>query len=223
MHGKLWQNWRHLWRMRRLQEPYRSLLSEDDGVLVSIDCETTSLKVKEAELLSIAAVRIEGHRLCVKDAFYTLIKPQRALDHQNVRVHGLRPRDIDTGLPLQDALQKFLHFIGGRTLLGYYLQYDVAVLNKHLRPVLGAALPNREVEVSGCYYDWRFADYPDGYIDLRWEAITKNLHVPALPRHDALNDAITAGMVYLALQSRGYGISSAPIPPPSPKPPDQSP
>ena len=205
MQGKLWQTWRHFWRMRRLREPYRSVLREDDGVLVSIDCETTSLKVKDAELLSIAAVCIDGHRLCAKDAFYILIKPQQAPDHENVRVHGLRPCDFSQGLPLQEALQKFLRFIGGRTLLGYYLQYDLAVLNKYLRPMLGTALPNFEIEVSGRYYDWRFADCPGAYIDLRWETMIRNLQVPLFPRHDAMNDAITVAMMYLALQSRGYG------------------
>jgi len=188
-----------------LREPYRSLLSEDDGVLVSIDCETTSLKVKDAELLSIAAVRIAGNRLCAKDAFYTLIKPNQAPDHENVRVHGLRPRDFSEGLPREEALGKFLQFIGGRTLLGYYLQYDLAVLNKYIRPMLGTALPNCEIEVSGRYYDWRFADHPGAYIDLRWETIVRNLNIPLLPRHDAMNDAMTAAMMYLALQSRGYG------------------
>jgi len=210
MRRNLWQQWRHLWRMRRLKESYQSLLSEDDGVLVSIDCETSSLKVKEAEILSIAAVRIDGNRLCARDAFYTLIKPQRALDSQNVSVHGLRPRDFGSGLPLQDALEKFLQFIGGRTLLGYYLQYDLAVLNKYLRPMLGTALPNHEIEVSGRYYDWRIADYPGAYIDLRWETLIKNLNIPLLPRHDAMNDAITVAMMYMALQSRGYGVLSTP-------------
>jgi len=191
--------------MRRAREPYRSLFNEDDGALVSIDCETSSLKVKDAELLSIAAVRIEGNRLCAKDAFSVLIKPRQTPDHQNIQVHGLRPRDFNEGLPQEEALHKFLRFIGGRTLLGYYLQYDLAVLNKYLRPILGTALPNCEVEVSGRYYDWRFADYPGAYIDLRWETMIKNLHLPLLPRHDAMNDAITAGMIYLALRSRGYG------------------
>jgi len=204
MHGNTWQKWRRLWRLRRLAEPYRALLSADDGALVSIDCETTSLKVKEAEILSIAAVRIDGHRLRTSDAFYALIKPRQAPDHQNVQVHGLRPRDFSEGLPLQEALQGFLRFIGGRTLLGYYLEYDLAVLNKHLRPMLGTALPNHEIEVSGHYYDWRFSDHPGAYIDLGWEAMIKNLRVPSLPRHDAMNDAITVGMMYLALQARGY-------------------
>jgi len=196
---------RRLWRTRRLREPYRSLLGQDDGALVSIDCETTSLKVKEAELLSIAAVRIKGGRVCAKDAFYALVKPRQAPDRQNIRVHGLRPCDFSAGSPCGEALEKFLQFIGGRTLLGYYLQYDLAVLNKYLRPILGTALPNYGIEVSGHYYDWRFADHPGAYIDLRWETMARNLHIPALPRHDALNDAITAAMMYLSLQSRGYG------------------
>ena len=205
MRANPWPAWQRLWRLRRLPTPYQDWLSEDDGALVSIDCETTSLKVKEAEILSIAAVRIEGNRLRTRDAFYALIKPQRAPDRQNVQVHGLRPRDFSQGLPLQQALQDFLRFIGGRALLGYYLQYDVAVLNKALKPMLGTALPNKQIEVSGHYYDWRFASYPDGYIDLRWDTMISTLGIPALPRHDAMNDAITAAMMYLALQARGHG------------------
>jgi len=205
MQGRLWRTWRRIWRMRCLREPYRTLLSVNDGILVSIDCETTSLKVKEAELLSVAAVYIDGNRLRARDAFHALIKPQQAPNHQNVRVHGLRPCDFSEGSPLQETLRKLLQFIGGRTLLGYYLQYDLAVLNKFLKPMLGTALPNYGIEVSGHYYDWRFADYPESYIDLRWETMIKNLHIPMFPRHDAINDAITAAMMYMTLQSRGYG------------------
>ena len=128
----------------------------------------------------------------------------------NVRVHGLRPCDFSNGLPLQDVLLEFLQFVRGRTLVGYYLQYDIAVLNKYLRPLMGAALPNRRIEVSGWYYDWRFAQYPGAYIDLRWETMVKNLGLPTLPRHDAMNDAITAAMMYLALQPRRYGAHRLP-------------
>ena len=199
-----------MWGMRRLHEPYRSLLGEDDGQLVSIDSETTSLNVKEAELLSIAAVRIDGQRICTRQAFNALITPQHAPEWQNVRVHGLRPCDFSNGLPLQDVLLEFLQFVRGRTLVGYYLQYDIAVLNKYLRPIMGAALPNRRIEVSGRYYDWRFAQYPGAYIDLRWETMVRNLGLPTLPRHDAMNDAITAAMMYLALQPRRYGAHRLP-------------
>lgn len=212
MRSGLWQAGRRLWRTSRAREPYRSLLSADDGALVSIDCETTSLKVKEAELLAIAAVRIEGNRICAKDAFYTLIKPQQEPDRSNIQVHGLRPCDFSEGLPCDEALRRFLRFIGGRRLLGYYLQYDLAVLNKHLGPILGTGLPNYEIEVSCRYYDWRFSQYPGAYIDLRWDTMVRNLGIPSLPRHDAMNDATTAAMMYLALQSRGYGAPRTSLP-----------
>ena len=199
-----------VWRMRSLREPYRALLDADDGQRVSIDCETTSLNIKEAELLSIAAVRIDGQRICTRQAFNALITPQHAPAGANVRVHGLRPCDFSNGLPLQEVLLEFLQFVRGRTLVGYYLQYDIAVLNKYLRPIMGAALPNRRIEVSGRYYDWRFAQYPGAYIDLRWETMVRNLGLPTLPRHDAMNDAITAAMMYLALQPRRYGAHRLP-------------
>jgi len=207
MRTTTWQKWQRFWRLRQLQEPYGSMLAEDDGVFVSIDCETTSLKVKDAEILSIAAVCIEGNRICARDAFYTLIKPQQTPGHENIQVHGLRPIDISEGVPLQDALQQFLEFVRGRALLGYYLKYDVAVLNKFLKPILGTVLPNHQLEVSSRYYDWQYAKRPGSSVDLRWEMIAKNLNVPLLPRHDAMNDAITAAMMYLVLNSRGYGAS----------------
>jgi DNA polymerase-3 subunit epsilon len=96
-------------------------------------------------------------------------------------------------------------FIGARTLVGYYLEFDVAVLNHYLRPLAGVGLPNRQIELSGRYYDYRIRQYPDSSIDLRLATLQAELGVPALPRHDALNDALSAAMLYLALRQRGFG------------------
>jgi DNA polymerase-3 subunit epsilon len=90
-------------------------------------------------------------------------------------------------------------------VLGYYLEFDVAVLNKYLRPLLGIGLPNRQIEISGRYYDYKLRQQPDGRIDLRLAALIDDLGIPTLPRHDALNKAITAAMLYLALKRRGFG------------------
>ena len=50
-------------RKHRIRPPYRALFDQDDGQIVSIDCETTSLDVKQAELLAIAAVKIDVNRI----------------------------------------------------------------------------------------------------------------------------------------------------------------
>jgi DNA polymerase-3 subunit epsilon len=134
-----------------------------------------------------------------------LVKPTRKLESRNISIHGLRPMDVSEGLDADDAVRQLLDFIGGRPLVGYYLEYDVAVLNKYVRGITGISLPNRQIEVSGRYYDYKFKQNPGAYIDLRLAELISDLKVPALPRHDALNDAITAGMLYLALKQRGFG------------------
>jgi DNA polymerase-3 subunit epsilon len=105
--------------------------------------------------------------------------------------------DVSEGLDADDAVRQLLDFIGGRPLVGYYLEYDVAVLNKYVRGITGISLPNRQIEVSGRYYDYKFKQNPGAYIDLRLAELIADLQVPALPRHDALNDAITAGICFI--------------------------
>ncbi|MDR0633483.1 MAG: 3'-5' exonuclease [Azoarcus sp.] len=189
-------------RRRRIRPPYRALFEQDDGQIVSIDCETTSLDVARAELLAIAAVKIDGGRIAAGTAFRALVQPKNAPTGDNVRVHGLRPEDVRAGMAPECALRALLEFIGGRTLLGYYLDYDIAVLNKYLIPLIGAPLPNRRQEVSARYYSWRQRLYPGAYIDLHWDIMCSRLEIPALPRHDAMNDALTVAMMHLSLEER---------------------
>lgn len=194
------------WAAHRLKDPrFAMLLQEQNEELVSLDCETTSLNVRDAELLSIGAVKIRGQRILSSESFYVLVRPERKPDAGSVRIHGLRPRDVSDGLAPQDAITRLLHFIGGRPLVGYYLEYDVAILNKYVQPLTGIKLPNRQIEVSGRYYDYKLRQNPDSNVDLRLATLVDDLRVPALPRHDALNDAITASMLYLALKKRGFG------------------
>ncbi|NWK79071.1 3'-5' exonuclease [Aquitalea sp. LB_tupeE] len=198
-------NLKRQWQRRMLKDPrYASLFVDNTQEVVSVDCETTSLKVQEAELLSIGAVKLRGNRILSSQSFYVLVKPTRKLESRNISIHGLRPMDVSEGLDADDAVRQLLDFIGGRPLVGYYLEYDVAVLNKYVRGITGISLPNRQIEVSSRYYDYKFKQNPGAYIDLRLAELIADLQVPALPRHDALNDAITAGMLYLALQQRGF-------------------
>ena len=195
---------RRSWSQRKLTDPkYQHLFEEHPDELVSFDCETTSLNVKEAEILSIGAVKIRGNKVLTSDAFYVVVKPEGIMQASNVTVHGLRPKDVSGGIPVQDAVRQLLDYIGGRPLVGYYIEYDVALVNKFLKPMMGIKLPNRSIEVSGIYYDQELKNNPDGYVDLRMATIIDKLKFPDLPRHDALNDSINVALMYLALMARG--------------------
>ncbi|WP_274584165.1 3'-5' exonuclease [Neisseria leonii] len=173
------------------------------GEYVSFDCETTSLNVKEGEIISIGAVKIKDNAVLTSEPFYVLVKPEGMMEAANVTIHGLRPKDLRNGLDIETALRQFLDFVGGRPVVGYFLDYDVAMVNKFLRPMLGIRLPNRRIEVSALYHRQETKNkYYDSYVDLRMASMIRKLAIPDLPRHDALNDSINVAMMFLALQAR---------------------
>lgn len=125
------------------------------------------------------------------------------MEASNVTIHGLRPKDLSEGISVQEALRQFLDFVGGRPVVGYFLEYDVAMVNKFLKPMLGIKLPNKQIEVSSIYYRQEVQKkFYDSYVDMRMAPMIRKLGIPDLPRHDALNDSINVAMMYLALQAR---------------------
>lgn len=177
--------------------------------VVVFDTETTGLDRKRSDIISLAAIRIRGNRLLLSQRLELAVRPSRAIEHAAVAVHGLRPMDVADGLPAREAVSRFLHFIGARPLVGYYLEFDIAMVNRVIRPWLGVGLPNRAIEVSALYYDRVMRDRSKrdalytGTVDLSFVRILADLDLPELPAHDALNDALMTGLAYLKLTVPG--------------------
>lgn len=191
----------HRWlACRALKDPARAYLFDTppEREWISIDCETSSLDPKSAEILSIAAVPVCGNSIQRSRALYLRIRPSRPISPGSIPIHLLREQDLADGLDLNDALDQLLDFIGPRPLLGYYIEFDLALINRVLFPRLGIALPNDHVEVSGLYYDRKVSAYrPE--VDLSLTSILRELDLPDLPRHDPINDAVLAAMIFLKL------------------------
>lgn len=172
---------------------------------VSVDCETTGLNPNRDEIISIGAVRIVGQRVMTSERFNVLVRPSKAISADAVKVHGLREQDVAQGLAPDDALRQLLHFIGPRPLVGYYLEFDVALINRALFPMLGVRLPQPQIEISALYYDWKQRQLPPyqhgASIDLRLATLMKDLALPTRHAHDAVNDAIMAALAFIKLRS----------------------
>jgi DNA polymerase-3 subunit epsilon len=194
----------HYWRQRRLRAQLKRaefaflLDTPPAQEWVSLDCETTCLDPKQAEIISIAAVRISGARIALSEHLSLLIKPSGQLDPKSIPIHGLRAQDVAQGLSSEAALSQLLQFIGSRPIIGYYLEFDLAIINRQLKPWLGIGLPNQAIDVSGLYYDRMVSAY-NPQVDLRLETILRTLEIPPLARHDPLNDALMAAMIFQKL------------------------
>jgi DNA polymerase-3 subunit epsilon len=177
---------------------------------VSLDCETTGLNVGTDEIISIGAVRIVGNKIMTSERFEVLVRPERGVSADSVRIHRLREQDVAQGLPAEDAMKQLMHFIGSRPLVGYFLEFDVAMLNRAIWPLLGQGLPQPKIEVSAMYYDYKFRQMlpyqqqANPHIDLRFGTLMSDLDLPVRDAHDALNDAVMAAMAFIKLrQLRG--------------------
>ncbi len=192
---------RHFNRKKLRDEKYAFLFDEppEDEYIV-YDTETTGLNPKKDEILSIGALLIKGDKIITSQKFELFVKPTKKISEESIKIHQIRNIDLQNGSDPQEALEKFLHFIGPRPLIGYYLEFDVKMINKYLKPYLGIKLPNKQIEVSGIYHDKKIKFIPDGQIDLRFDSIMKDLDLPIFGKHDAINDAIMTSMIYLKLK-----------------------
>jgi DNA polymerase-3 subunit epsilon len=172
--------------------------TQSDEVVV-YDCETTGLNPKKDEIISIGAVKIKGNKILTNEAMHIFVKQKKQISHESIAIHQIRHCDLEDAVEIEEAIEKFLYFIGNSKLVGYYLEFDVAMVNKYTKPMFGITLPNQQEEISAIYYDKKIATIPQGNIDLRFDMILKDLSLPTLQMHDALNDAVMTAMMYLKL------------------------
>lgn len=187
-------------RKKNQHSPYAALFSPYTGdEVISLDCEATDINIKQAELLSIGAVRIRGSRVITSERLDIKLKPPASLSASSIKIHKIRAMDLTHGMDIEPALHALLAFIGNRPILGYYVDYDRRLLSKYLKVHLGFQLPNKTIELSRLYEQKMHKTSPSGIHDLRFETISKNLKIPTIQRHSALGDAITVAMMYVQL------------------------
>jgi len=198
------------WLLYHLGDPRYAFMwdAPPEDEWVALDCETTGLDRRRDEIVAIAAVRIRGNRILTSERLELLVRPEkRAVSPEAVRVHQLRERDVAGGIAPEEAMHRLLRFIGSRPLVGYYLEFDVAMIDRVLFPMLGMGLPQPKIEVSALYYDLknrqRTGYEREAQIDLRFDTMMRELGLPAWPAHDALNDAVMAGLAFLKLRALG--------------------
>jgi DNA polymerase III subunit epsilon len=188
-----WQAIKRRWQINRLADPAFRFMFEPPPPRewVALDCRTTGLDLLHDEIISIEAVRIVGNCIMTSERLELLLRPVPG------EAGGLAP---------DEAMKRLTRFIGSRPLVGYYQEFDLAMLNRLARPLLGISLPQPVIEVSGLYYDYKLSLLPSHrqhgvpIIDLSFAAMMDDLELPMDVSHEALSDAVRAALVFVKLQ-----------------------
>lgn len=98
-------------------------------VYTVIDIETSGLKLQNAEIIDLGAVRVENG--VITDRFAQLVQPNNPISFDITDLTGIT-NDMLEGQPsIRDALAAFLSFIGDTPLIGHNIQqFDLPILNR---------------------------------------------------------------------------------------------
>ncbi|WP_321323554.1 3'-5' exonuclease [Thiomicrorhabdus sp.] len=194
---------------RQLKDPsYQYLFDVEPGVFVCFDCETTGLDRKKDRIITLSAIKIVENEVQTSQSLNLFIKQKNDISAESIAIHQIRNIDVDNSDVLYDdefeAIKVFLEFIRGATLVGYYLEFDVAMVNRVIKSHLGIGLPNPQIEVSGMYYEHAIQKYKrsciEPNIDLSFDVILKSLDIPNMGQHDAFSDALMTSLIFVKLQ-----------------------
>ena len=190
------------WRRKKLKDSnYLHLFNEPPlDEYVCLDCETTGLNPRKDEILSIGAVIIKGNKVLMRKTLNVFVKPSNKIAEESIKIHQIRPIDLENALDPKDAIMQLLEFMGNRPIVGYYIKFDIAIISKYTKKYIGISLPNLQVEVSSMYFKTRKRSSDYEFVDLKFDTIMKELDIPELGKHDALNDAIMTSMIFLKLR-----------------------
>lgn len=101
--------------------------------MIVYDLETTDYNPKRAEIVEIAAKRLNiiGSEV---DRYHQYVKPPRAIPAASTRVHGIDNETVKDAPSIEAVLPGFLSFIQDRILIGHnVIEFDNIVLERDLR------------------------------------------------------------------------------------------
>ena len=155
-----------------------------------VDLETTGLDPGRDEIISFAAVTVEGGRVRLADAVYELIRPKQMPRADTIRIHGLRRSELAAAKELPEVLDRMLEAMSGRIVVAHVAQIEEGFLSAALE-AHGAALRGPILDTAAMAAP-RTA--PTGLSDL-----ARSLNLPVHRPHHADGDALTTAQVFIAL------------------------
>ena len=181
---------------------YSYLFDENEtDEYICFDCETTGLNPKVDDIISIAAVLIKDNKIVSSKKFERFVKPKKNLDENSIKIHHIRECEVQNAENIDEVIRDFINFVGNKKLVGYYLEFDIKMVNKYLKDIIGINLPNKTYEISAIYHDYKIEKIPQSNVDLRFNTILDDLKIPNFGKHDALNDTIMTSLIFLKLKN----------------------
>lgn len=169
---------------------------------LGLDTETTGLDFHKGDrLVEIAIVELID-RVATGKVFHTYLNPQRKVDPEALKVHGLTDAFLSSQPLFGDVAAQMMEFIAGDDLIIHNAEFDLTFLNGAL------ALSGHEPMDSDVLdtLEWVKTTEPGKRASLDAMADRHNIDRSDRQKHGALVDAKLLVDVYVAMTRRQAGL-----------------
>lgn len=181
-----------LQKARRIQASRRSAAEADSYIV--IDIETTGLSVQSDEIVEIAAVKVENG--APAGEMSELVRVTAPFSEKAAILTGITAEMLlENGIPIKEALNKFMEFIGSAVLVCHNAQFDIPFIHAACRK--NGIQPPRNKCIDTLAIAKRKVR---GVPDYRLGTLAEHFGVASEGAHRALQDCRTAYGVYLKLK-----------------------
>jgi DNA polymerase-3 subunit epsilon len=163
---------------------------------IILDTETTGLDHRDHRVIEIGCLEVEDY-IPTGRTFYKLINPDRPIDPDAERVHGIGAAMLADKPRFAEVCDELLAFIGDALVVAHNAAFDRGFINAELKRVGRDATPDHQWV---CTYQLAQKRFPGMYNSL--DALCRRYRVSLSERekHGALIDARLLASVYLELQ-----------------------
>ncbi len=157
------------------------------GEYVAFDLETTGLSPRNDRIIEIGAVIMhEGKEI---DRFQTFVDPERLLSAETTKLTGITDAMLRGAPKLQEALPKFLEFVGGRVLIAHNADFDTAFVRTACQH-LGLSYGYTAVDTLALA-----RNLMPQLSRHKLDVVANALDLPEFNHHRAADDAAICGMI----------------------------
>ena len=110
---------------------------------VIIDTETTGLSPEKDKIIEIAMIEIDENNQLTGNFYYSLVNPQKSIPRNATQMHGINHCKIKTAPTFEQIKDDVIKFIKDKTVISYYLPFNVKMLNYEL----GIELTNSVIDI----------------------------------------------------------------------------
>lgn len=171
----------------------------DETRFVVLDTETTGFDQKRDRMLCIGAVSIEKNMIEVGSSFEIYLK-QETFNPQSVEIHGILRNEKGIIFTEEEAIKKFLKYIGNSVFVAHHARFDLGMINYALKRLNLPKLKNEVLDTGVLYRRTRLTSNlinPNQHYSL--DDIAEAYLIDTKDRHTAAGDAFITAIAFLRI------------------------